>query len=353
MTSMFLSESAPAVWVFVVSGVLMAAALIFGIVGVAYGMVQKRRATRPVEYYPPRGFSPVDLMAKYYGKRAKAHDLFNPMALYWAERGFVTIEEDCKRGLKLTKLKPLTMAKGQNPRSYSIEKKFFDNLFQRGDVFYTLAAKSDAKEEYGRFESSCEKLAANVCVKKSNVLGTAIFIAAVLMLIAVTVTVGVAVGGGIAFVMLFPIIAVVALRLFTIKVRDEGAIGLVKWPFFAIWGGLPLMGAIFGTGVYGSVLAVATAVAMICAFLLSGAVDVRSKSDVEIYGRIDSFKRFLIEAEVDKLEMLVEEDPEYFYDILPYCYILKITEKLKPKFDRMNLDGPSWYLGDMRDTLMF
>ena len=42
----------------------------------------------------------------------------------------------------------------------------------------------------------------------------------------------------------------------------------------------------------------------------------------------------------------------HFYEILPYCYILGITEKLKKKFDRIIMDGPGWYLGELRDILM-
>ena len=53
------------------------------------------------------------------------------------------------------------------------------------------------------------------------------------------------------------------------------------------------------------------------------------------------------------METLIEDNPDYWFDILPYCYVLKITEKLKPKFDRIAMDGPSWYLGELRDTLMF
>ena len=52
------------------------------------------------------------------------------------------------------------------------------------------------------------------------------------------------------------------------------------------------------------------------------------------------------------MELLVEDNPEYFYEILPYCYILGITEKLKKKFDRIIMDGPGWYLGELRDILM-
>ena len=49
-----------------------------------------------MEYYPPRGYSPIDVQLKYYSHAADPHALFNPLMLYWAENGFITIEEDCK-----------------------------------------------------------------------------------------------------------------------------------------------------------------------------------------------------------------------------------------------------------------
>ena len=82
-------------------------------------------------------------------------------------------------------------------------------------------------------------------------------------------------------------------------------------------------------------------------------IDIREGAQLKFYARICGFKQFLLLAEKSKLEMLVEQDPRYFYNILPYCYVLDITEKLKPKFDRIALDGPAWYLGELRETLMF
>lgn len=36
---------------------------------------------------------------------------------------------------------------------------------------------------------------------------------------------------------------------------------------------------------------------------------------------------FLETAEKEKLEQLVFEDPKYFYNILPYAYVLGVSDK--------------------------
>ena len=52
----------------------------------------------------------------------------------------------------------------------------------------------------------------------------------------------------------------------------------------------------------------------------------------ELLNKIKGFKKFLIAVEKDKLEALVDENPYYFYDILPYAYVLGITNKYIKKF---------------------
>jgi len=40
--------------------------------------------------------------------------------------------------------------------------------------------------------------------------------------------------------------------------------------------------------------------------------------------------------------MLIEENPNYFYDILPYCYIFGITKIMEEKFKKLHFKYPKW-----------
>ncbi|MDE7265604.1 MAG: DUF2207 domain-containing protein, partial [Clostridia bacterium] len=113
------------------SSLLIAAGFLTTVIPLIYGAVKKRKVIKPVEYLPPRGASPLDIMIQYYGASAEPREIFNPLMLYWAERGFITVEEDCRRGLKLTKLKDLTPPDGEgyDYKTFKIEKQLFDNLF--------------------------------------------------------------------------------------------------------------------------------------------------------------------------------------------------------------------------------
>ncbi len=52
-----------------------------------------------------------------------------------------------------------------------------------------------------------------------------------------------------------------------------------------------------------------------------------------ITARIKGFRKFLVTAEKPKLEALVSENPHYFYNILPYTYVLNVSKKWIKKFE--------------------
>lgn len=53
----------------------------------------------------------------------------------------------------------------------------------------------------------------------------------------------------------------------------------------------------------------------------------------EIISKIKGFKSYLEKVEKDKLDALVLKNPNYFYDILPYAYVLGVSKKWVDKFE--------------------
>ncbi len=70
-----------------------------------------------------------------------------------------------------------------------------------------------------------------------------------------------------------------------------------------------------------------------------------SEYGAELKAKVNGFRHFLITAEKDKLEKLVMENPNYFYDILPYTYVLGISNKWIQKFETIVHEPPTWYYG--------
>lgn len=63
----------------------------------------------------------------------------------------------------------------------------------------------------------------------------------------------------------------------------------------------------------------------------------------EMLGKLKGFKRFLETAEKPQLESLVTQNPEYFYNILPYTYALGVSDVWISEFETIALQAPNWY----------
>lgn len=88
--------------------------------------------------------------------------------------------------------------------------------------------------------------------------------------------------------------------------------------------------------------------AVISALAFAFAFFVRKRTDKghEMLQKIEGFKLFLETAEKDRLEKLVYEDPQYFYNILPYAYVLGVSDAWVEKFKNIAVAPPDWYYGE-------
>lgn len=70
-------------------------------------------------------------------------------------------------------------------------------------------------------------------------------------------------------------------------------------------------------------------IAVIVSYISALTLKIENLNDegVKLRGEVVGFKEFLETVEKDKLEELVEDDPTYFYNILPYTMALGISEK--------------------------
>ena len=72
----------------------------------------------------------------------------------------------------------------------------------------------------------------------------------------------------------------------------------------------------------------------------------RTKYGNEILGEILGFKEFLEKAEKEKLEELVFQDTDYFYNMLPFAYVLEVSDKWIKKFKDISPKVQNRYFED-------
>ncbi len=69
----------------------------------------------------------------------------------------------------------------------------------------------------------------------------------------------------------------------------------------------------------------------------------RTKFYNDVLGEIIGFKDFLQMAEKDRLELLLKDDPQYYYNILPYANVLGVSKIWQDKFEGLTMEPPSYY----------
>ena len=80
----------------------------------------------------------------------------------------------------------------------------------------------------------------------------------------------------------------------------------------------------------------------IALYLIYPLLEQYTKAGAEYLGRLRGLKSYIEVAEKDKLEMLVKDDPSAFYNILPYAYVLGVSDVYMEKFKDIPLPPPQW-----------
>ena len=91
--------------------------------------------------------------------------------------------------------------------------------------------------------------------------------------------------------------------------------------------------------------AIGSAAAVVGILVIGFRMHPRTLYGKELLSRIRGFRRFLETAEKDRLQLLAEQDPQYYYNILPYAYVLGVSSKWIARFDEIAEAPPTWLEG--------
>lgn len=298
------------------------------------------------EFYPPDGYSPLDVARTYRG--AIGGKDFAALIISWASKGLVSIQLQGKKDIILTKLKDYDCP---GVTKYSEhERRFFSRLFGVYDVYNSrtqkLLSNSDKTELYETVKKlrkpSREKLTKLIIQKVAiSVLSLIPF---VLCLVWSNSYMGY--GSPMAFILIFPLIAINVFIYVPMPIW-------FKLLWCGLFGGAPLAAVIITSICVYDIyyLLIITALIFVFGTFSSALVRAFDNDDKKARGKVLGFKNFLALAELNKLNALLEENPEYFYDILPYCYVFGITKKMQKKFSALNVSLPEYFHGGSMDSV--
>ena len=316
-----------------------------------------------MEFYPPDDLTPSEL-GYIYDSQIDPYDL-TAMIVYWADKGYLNIkEEEEETGIVFKKTKSkITLIKIQDipENSEEFEKIYFNGLFSEhgsnGEVtidelenhFYrTLAiVRNSLKNAFHgksskRFQSKSGKVSSFFIV----------IIAMIMMFLSLLSILSLLNPYDIVSSLLFAAVATVFVSIFltsaafifsTLKTRlpkSKAGYGFsgILLSFIGLSGLAGLLiytkaGAISWMGVGLSVIL----------YYISPYAHKRTEKGDEWMAKILGFKSFIENAEKDRINTLVKEDPQYFYHILPYAMALGVTDKWADQFENITLEAPEWY----------
>lgn len=234
-----------------------------------------------ISFEPPEGYNPLDVA--FVEKEAVSNTDMAALLIYLANKGYLRIEQNKgKDSFSMTKIKDYD---GDN----NIEALYMKGLFRRGN---TASTKSLAKES---FYEDVDK-----CVTKENK-----------------------------------------------KMKEKKFFFPTAMPKFLYFIGICVVAVVFFNAfapkTWFTYVACGIAVIILALFMFFGSK--RTKAGNRVYGQILGFKEFIKKAELDRLKMLVEENPSYYYDIMPYAYVLGLSDQWIENFETMHMPEPDWYSG--------
>lgn len=327
------------------------------------------RARKPVvvvDFAPPEA-KLLHFSAFWHG-RARKRDLA-AVILQWARLGCVRVQKDGKSDVILIKIKPLP--EGRTEAEYN----YFDALFSGGDEFSSKSLK-DRKNKELRLKVS---YAVGELLDEAKT--PVVYAKGVIPARAAAVVAGVA--GAFLLVGYFAILnADYGMLLFDILVTflfgacifavilitedkrvSRGGSNASRFLDFVV----ALMIAVFAAApvLFYSLLmskyydraadpALLIVISLCWVAVISATSPLvmakRTEEGMRLYGRMLGFKRFVVSAELNRLETLLKEIPDYYDEILPYCQILGLSRYIDKKFAYILSAAPEWSVGfDLKD----
>ena len=313
---------------------------------------EKRRYEPELEFYPPDGMNSAEL-AYAYKNSCTPKDITSLIYL-WASEGHLEIHFDENNEFKLIKISELDGAH----KKY--EHTLFKGLFKkRNEVTEVKLRNGELENKISSamnsvqtvFKDKRKKLTDAKSRKISVLLLFLSFIPMVSFYVSAKYTSNLTNGDVIGLSLVSAgIISVVYIIIYALNVNNLNRIvtNKVKLGFFiALFIYLLLafiIVLIFKIGSY-VITDIVVAICIFSIITMAGLLPKRSEYGRIILEKILGFRKFLETAEKERLESLLEENPNYFYNILPYAQVLNITDKWADKFEGIEVDKSPYYTG--------
>lgn len=300
-----------------------------------------------VEFYPPGGYNSAELAFLYKGETDDKAIV--SLLIYLASKGYLKIEEIENKALFASTKDFIIYKLKEYDGTNEIEKLFFNGLFRTRSAVTSSDLTNRFYITVNRIKKLLNKKENKTKIFDKKSLSLKKLIIPMMLIIFVLITAKSFYDAGmlseLPVALIFPGIGFsLMISILTSSGPISTKIFIVIWGL--LFGGIPTFLIILPVIFSNSISAITYLIGILCIIVLyvfRKIILKRTPFGLEILGKIKGFKRFLETAEKDQLEAMVEKEPEYFYNILPYTYALGVSDKWVEQFENIAVEPPSWY----------
>ncbi|MEG1931611.1 MAG: DUF2207 domain-containing protein, partial [Pygmaiobacter sp.] len=313
---------------------------------------RRQRVVDTVEFYPPEGVTSADVGLIVDGV-ANDKDILS-LIIWFADGGFLSI---AGKGDELT----LTRLKEADPAWQTATRTVWNGLFGNGSDTVNLASLEE--DFYNVLQAAKASLTNHYAARENRLSSGGMSAAGVLLVI-------LAACSGLGSILLCgaqfaPILTALALAVFVLSVMggiagvatiqarrfwSDGkqlAMKLLLWGLRAAVVLLCLVAA--AASIAPAWIPLAAAAALVLVTVGVSGMAKLTPLGAELTGKLLGLRNFIEKAELDRLKLLVDENPEYFYHVLPYAYVFGLSDQWSDQFEKLATPPPSWYYGGQND----
>lgn len=327
-------------YVFIIAGAILFLVLI----AVKLLFFSRSHLTPIVNFEAPDSMDPL-IMGKLIDNKVNSEDI-TAMIYYWADKGYVKINLDDTEDPTIIRL-VRDLPAACEPYESLMFREFFANFdavkpsMLKNSFYHTVervTSMVNAKTK-GLYESKSVGLSVIFALLGGLLAGATPLIMAVMCISS-------------SYIVLLPLIATLpALVLYAMSETVKyNSLKLKKSRQLVLFLGIAALAAVC-TAVYtllvpSWILGTAPKIllCLVSAVIIGFAVTLitRTPQYTTQLNQIVGFRNFILLAEKDRLEAMLEQDPQFYYHILPYAQVLGVSDKWEEKFRDITVPPPYW-----------
>ena len=330
------------VFIYAAIGIIAAAAILSSAVYFIKG--RDGKLIIPVRFSPPEGFSPMD--TQYLIEGTIDSTAIAAMLIYWADRGYVSINDDGS-SYSFDKLKDPDSSAKESERA--LFRAFFEEDHVDAETLrmqgFPSKLRRDVIPVVMEGFSGRNAITEPSTLKLRKIVFAAILAAALVSGSLLGIS---AMPELLPFGLIPAFMAYMVLRSFSVQISRAGRLRVsmvLPLLFFLVFITFFMFTAIVSGSISGFAGPAVLAFMILLSISMFSAAHISKRSQ---YGndRLTEalgYREFIDKVEKDRIKELSEEDPEYFYHVLPYAMVFGLADAWAGKFRDIPIAEADWY----------